>query len=501
MITKVIQLDSNDDVASIKDKMNWQDCQRLILVWPKRGRILNDLVELILLKRTARSLGFDLAIVTHNPVLSEWAHQAKLPLFTSITTAERANWLGDNESQPLKNISGNLHEKLAARNDVSKAAHSKNITDSIKFLAILLSIAAVSALLFVLLPGAQIVYYPITSNQEMEISINASEEIHGINPTGAIPAEAVFIETSGESSKVSSGKTSIPVRKASGKIELVNLSNAQVVLPAGTILLTDTEKPVSFILKEEAQVPEGVGNSVLTDVEALIAGLDGNVVEGTIFIITGGFNSSVNATNTQAFTGGEELETFSPSIEDYSSLESDLMKELMAQALTIAESQIGNNTALIKTSLRVEEIVLNEKIPQIDQPANVATLRMKVKFGVLTYQKKDIESIARLALDINLPSGMEPVGSTFEIQGSKDLTVDSSGLASWTIRAIRPIMPVWDKDQAAILLASKKVDEVDSILDDYFSASKPAEVKIVFHGWPWMPFLATNIHFINGLAK
>lgn len=501
MITNVIQLESHDDVVSIKDKMTWQDCQRLILVWPKRGRILNDSVELFLLKRTAKSLGFDLAIVTHNPVLSEWAHQAKLPLFTSITTAESATWPGDNKSQPLKNYSGNLHEKLAARSDVFKAAQSKKITDSINSLAILLSVTAVAALLFVLLPGAQIVYYPITSNQEMEISINASEDIQRINPTGDIPAEVVFIETSGESSKVSSGKTSIPVSKASGKIELVNLSISQVVLPAGTILLTDTEEPTSFILKEEALVPEGVGNSVLTEVESLIAGLEGNVAAGTTFIITGGFNSSVSATNTQPFTGGDELQSSSPSEADYTFLESELMNELMAQALTIAESQIGDNAALIKSSLRVEEIVLEEKIPQIDQPANVATMRMKVRFGVLTYQKKNLEAIARLALDINLPNGMEPVDSTIEIQEAREVTIDSSRLASWTIRASRPIMPVWDEYNAASLLASKKVNEVDSILAGFFSQSKPAEVKVLFNGWPWMPFLATNIQFINGLVQ
>ena len=63
MKTQVIQLDVHDDVTSIRDKMSWAKTSRILLVYPRRSRILKRTLDLRLLQRHALLLGAQLAIV------------------------------------------------------------------------------------------------------------------------------------------------------------------------------------------------------------------------------------------------------------------------------------------------------------------------------------------------------------------------------------------------------------------------------------------------------
>jgi hypothetical protein len=60
MKTHVLQLDVHDDVISVRDKMAWAKTPRLVLVLPRRGRILERTLDLRHLQRHADGLGVSL---------------------------------------------------------------------------------------------------------------------------------------------------------------------------------------------------------------------------------------------------------------------------------------------------------------------------------------------------------------------------------------------------------------------------------------------------------
>ncbi|TES92248.1 MAG: hypothetical protein E3J88_01350, partial [Anaerolineales bacterium] len=64
MKTQILHLESYDDLHSIKDKLNWGQGERVILVWPLRGRPLNNKLNLLMVKRHTQALGAILALVT-----------------------------------------------------------------------------------------------------------------------------------------------------------------------------------------------------------------------------------------------------------------------------------------------------------------------------------------------------------------------------------------------------------------------------------------------------
>ena len=498
MKTNVIQLEPHDDVVSIKDKMTWHPCRRMILVWPKRGRILNSELELELLHRAAESLGAELVLVTHHAVVREWAEGIHVPAFGSIPAAEkyRNNAAGIKTTEKHLPIGrGAVEDK---KPDIPLKRNKKTANPIVRGLSILVSGAAVLALLFTILPSATVTIYPVATEQETTINIKASEVFSGVNPSGSIPAGTDTVELSGELSRPSSGKTLIPTQKATGTVTFTNLTSSDLTIPAGSILLTNTENGAGFTLKEEVALPAGVGETADGAVEALSAGVEGNIETGMITAVSGTLGSMVSVENLEPFSGGEGIETASPNEEDYAFLKTKLLQELKDQSVLVFYANLEQGNELIEESITIGEILVEEQANPIGEPADEARLSLTVRFTALTYRNSDLQSICRLVLESSQPEGMVAASDEISITREGAVEQDLPGQASWTIRASRLLVPGWDAQATAQLIAGQKTTYAQSYLAGLFPQTQPAEVKLIFKWWPWMPYLPTQIHFIIG---
>ena len=501
MKTNVIHLEVHDDVISIKDKMAWQSCQRMILVWPKQGRILHNELELVLLNREARSLGAELALVTHHPVIREWALDSNLPLFASISAAEKTVWKPDARGSVAKKTPRGVQAIRDNRDKLPQQASSQPANSVITGLATILSIAALLALIVVILPQATVTYYPVTSAQSIEVRVKASEVFSGINPSGNIPEKAMFVEVSGEKSMPSSARVSIPTTKAAGKVIFTNLTNTAVTLPAGTLLLAGDETLVSFNLVDTVVVPFGADDSTVGQVEALVPGSDGNLAAESTWTLSGGMDVLVTVSNPDAFSGGAGVETPSPSDEDYAALERQLLADLMEQGLDSLKADLPADVELIEPRLVLDQILLSEKVNKAGEPADEAVLRMNVRLKVFAYQQSDLKAIADLVLASNQPAGFKPLDEQIYLNRVGDFRVDDFGQATWTVFASRVLVPDWPMEQTAKVLAGMKVAEAKKVFSGLFTQTSPAAIKVWFSTWPWMPFLSTNIRFVDGASS
>ncbi len=501
MKTNVIQLEVHDDVISIKDKMAWQSCQRMILVWPKHGKILHNELELVLLNREAKTLGAELVLVSHHPVVREWALDSNLPLYASISAAEKAPWKRSTLRSLVNKVPKGVEAIKAIKEKLPQQSSKKPATHLESGLAILLSLAALIALFIVIIPKAEITYYPVITPQEVEIRINASEVFSGINPSGYIPAQAAFVEVSGEKAMPSSGKVSIPTTKAMGEVVFTNLTSSSVTLPSGTLLLAGEQTLVSFNLTETVVVPAGVNNSETGTVEALVAGVESNLAADSTWTLSGGIDTMVSVSNPEAISGGDGVETPSPSAEDYAELERQLLADLMKQGLTSLKAEQAAGVELIEPSLTLDKILLSEQVNKIGEPADEAVLSLNVRFKIFSYQQSDLKAIANLVLASNQPDGYYPLSDNISLNRVGDYRVDDFGQSTWTINTSRMLMPEWNTEKVAAELAGTKVLDAQERFSHLFAQSSPVVIKSWFGSWPWMPFLSTNIHFINGVSQ
>src|SRR5260370_39080312 len=72
--------------------MGWAQTARVLLVWPASGRVLARRIDLLLLQRHARRLGAQLALITTDPVVRDYARDLRLPAFGSLEASRSGRW-------------------------------------------------------------------------------------------------------------------------------------------------------------------------------------------------------------------------------------------------------------------------------------------------------------------------------------------------------------------------------------------------------------------------
>ena len=92
MKTKIITLESHDDLISVRDKLSWAKTPRILLVYPKYAKVTLRLLDLKVLQRHADSLGAQLGIVTRRMKVRHEAESLGIPVFTSSASAQRDVW-------------------------------------------------------------------------------------------------------------------------------------------------------------------------------------------------------------------------------------------------------------------------------------------------------------------------------------------------------------------------------------------------------------------------
>ena len=495
MKTTVIQLEPHDDLVSIKDKMSWNPSPRMILVWPKRGKLLKGTLDLSLIQRAAKRYGAQLALVTHDLLIKENAQALKIPFFSSISKAERKSWTNIENARTETKFPKGFSALLESKEKTQGTEKIKEQSVLIKIVTMVISILAMAALFFFTVPSATITLHPQKSIQEAELEIIASPIFSGFNPSGGLPAFAQSVEVSGELSRKSTGTVRVPTIKASGLVTFTNLTQTQVTIPAESVLITEDPEVVKFITLEELVLPAEKNAIIVGKVEAMKPGEEGNIDSGKISSIAGGIGTIVSVNNSEAFVGGKGVDASAPSESDYSQLKIQLLEELKDRSITTLYSNLEVGRVLIVESVLVEEVLSNERVNVVDLPSDEATLRLTVRYKALTYKEEDQNSIATVVLDGNLQSGFMAFNDSMIVKKVGVIKIDNKGQAIWTMKASREIMPEWNRYEIANALAGKTKETAFQTLQKVFPQTEPAEISLNFKWWKWMPFLPTQIHF------
>lgn len=71
MRLQIIQLEPYDDVISARDRLTFVKAERVLLILPKQGGILQRKLDLVLLQREAARRGARLALISRDPSVIE----------------------------------------------------------------------------------------------------------------------------------------------------------------------------------------------------------------------------------------------------------------------------------------------------------------------------------------------------------------------------------------------------------------------------------------------
>ncbi len=493
MKTDVIPLERNDDIDAVEEAFRWSQVPRVAFTFPISHAKFGSLADFILMRRLAEQYGKQVAIVAKNWRLKTNAEASGIPVFPSSYQAQRQAWHAPANPKPA--IKNPAEKKKSLGEMRTAAAEEKNgrKTSAVgRWAAFAVGLGAFLALGVFFLPSAEITLQLPEREQSLEFDIRASAAIQETNLSGGVPAveNTLILEKSGQTT--ATGSIALPIASASGEVTFTNLTDREVILPKGSVVMT-LETPVRrFQTTEELTLPAEADAQVNAPVQAVEAGSQGNVLAGDIRAVEGALGLSVSVVNESALAGGADQVSAAPDAEDYEQLRGELLEDLYAEARQQFQRTQNPVEIIIPDSVAVKEILDEQRQPAEGLAGETLTLRINAEMKVLAMHKADLERSARMALDASLPEGWEAVEGTLAVEAVGEPVISDTTVHQ-TIRAVRQIRPQVQSQVIASKATGLKLADCQEFLQEYLSLKILPKIKTFPTGWPRMPFLPLRI--------
>jgi hypothetical protein len=500
MKTQILQLEPHDDVISTRDKMGWGQAARIVLVWPKRERILVRKLDLLLLQRHALKMGAQLALVTEDPDVRYNARQLAIPVFKDQRHAHTPRWrAGRRLSRAIERrrprpdfeeIRREVHSAEKAWYNFPAARRSLHAV----------SIFAALALLSLIIPAASIMITPETISQEMSIPVSASPNVKTVNLSGDLPAQVSSFVVEGFDQISTSGSMPVPEKSSFGRVEFTNLTDKAVKVPIGLVVSTlpeNGQEPIRFSTTVSLDIP--VGEAVLISVRSLVGGTAGNVPAREIKAIEGPLGLRLSVTNPAPTSGGSEQLVKAPNLQDARSLHDRLFASLQEAAeKQLAQWESGGDGFPVDASLTLVSVIEESYDPPMQdnaftQPADRLGLKMQLEFQGLGVSNQDLQDMATRILDANLPEGYQPLHSTLELEHLTRPLVSEDSTAHWRISARRTLQAVVSEQEVREIVRGLSPAQASGILQSDLPLSEDAYIQLAPPWWPRLPVLPFRI--------
>jgi hypothetical protein len=492
MKTQIIHLDSHDDLISIRDRMAWAKTPRILLVWPKRGRVGVRPLDLTLLRRHAESLGAEMGIVTRDDEICAAARELGISLFSTAVTAQKKQWL---ERGPVHIARRFPRRNLRIVRQKLPGADLLPISGSPAFrvLVFALGVLAVLVVMLVFIPSADVRITLPEQTQSLDISVSAAPGIDKVQISGLVPARTLTLIVDGKASALSTGKATLPDQTATGECLLTNLTDKVVSVPAGTVLLASTNPSVSFVTVKQVDVPEKKAKkSASVPVHALKAGSNGNLPAGAINSFEGQLGLSLVVLNPAPTSGGNDSNVDVATEQDRDSLKKRLLADLEQDARDQFPAQITVGDVLFPSTLTRLNVAEETFSPPAGQAGTKLSLTMRAEYSIAYATSTDLQELAGRVLNASLSAGFAPVPGPVNLQEISPL-VERQGTIRWQMRAERRVRPYLDSGQVIFIVLGKTAGRAGSLLTETYGLVQSPEIRIRPLWWPWLPFIPVRI--------
>jgi hypothetical protein len=479
-------------VTSIRDKMAWAKTSRILLVFPRRSRVLERTLDLRLVQRHALTLGAQLAIVTPSADIRQTARELGIPIFKTAVTAQRRTWHANLPAEaPVRQTPGSDLRRMQ-REAVAAEGHWRNLF-AVRLLFFTLAVLAMLALLVLFFPSATVSLTPETRLQSLSISLNASPQVTTVTLTAGIPARlasAVF-----EKSKTASvsGSVITPNTLAAGMAHFRNLSIGKIDIPSGTIIRTSGSSPVRFATTTDGVMPAGVGKAVDVPIQAVEPGSSGNLPADSLNVFEGDLGTSLAVTNPSPTIGGSDQLAPIQTADDRTNLHDALVSEILDQCKTSLPQALNHGDIYFPSTLAVGKIISETYFPADGQTGATLSLTMKMQCKAQYARAADVSSYANLALDANLPAGYESISNAVISATHGTLLTDAEGTTSWKVTAQRSLRAQIDPLKTVQMIQGRsKAAAARGLVGSLRLAADPS-IKVMPGWWPWLPVIPFRI--------
>jgi hypothetical protein len=487
--TKIITLESHDDLISVRDKLSWAKTPRILLVWPKYEKVTLRLLDLKVLQRHADSLGAQLGLVTRRMKVRRDAESLGIPVFSTTASAQKDVW-AEAAPRTQRTPPPPRRDLRSVRDEIYLKESPWRTSLLGRVLTFTAGVMAVLVMAGLFIPRAAVVLNPEAQAVSIVIPVNANPATTAVSLSGEIPAQEMSIVVNDEQTVTISSRVPIPKTKATGVVQFTNLGSDELLIPAGTLVATNTL--IRFMTLNDTRLPAGVDEIVEVKVEAVEMGVKGNVRAGEVSVIENALGLSAKVSNPDPMIGGSDEDVIGATEEDRITLRDKVMIALYEKARGQFQSNIGADDLLIADTLFMKEIKREEFSPSAGQAGAELVFSVEAEFTARYVLAENLKALAVSSVTASIPQGFSPSGEMTFSPLEAPIT-DASGITRFPLQATQATLRNIDKLQLYNLIRGRTAQSAATAVKDTLSLQNEPQVTVTPSWWPWLPLIPFNI--------
>lgn len=330
---ELVFLDADDDLGTIRSKLESSSAEEIYLVIPRRSSVLRTPLEFRILARIANEMSSETVLVTEDPSRRRLANQEGFRTRRGLRTLKHLMLAPD--QRPPRFV---LPDWVPLPNFLSL----------VSFVGALLVLAAG---VLVVYPQMHVTLVPQTRtvNQSVDITIDPDLKAADV-ATATLPGSLLTLQIDVSDSLPLPSDRTIGSGRAHGEILITSQRSAVFTLPKGTPVRVDGG--AKFLTDQDLQLPPRV--PVRGGITAAEAGIAGNVGPGEIAHFDGAGFDQLEVTNQRPTTGGTDRQAKVVTEDDRKVLDTKLQKDARDKGFAQLQLRTGPEQTLPDTSVTVE---------------------------------------------------------------------------------------------------------------------------------------------------
>jgi len=425
--TQIVYLEPHDDYNSVRDKLNWTQSPRVLIVWPGRGRLLFRRFDLVMLQRYSLKNGIQIGLVTLDPDVLHHAKSLHIPTFESLDSQPEKAWRARGELKISKPTSSGVLSSLQSGLNRTTQLHPRMILIS-RILSFSVGLLAITILVMLLVPRAVITIEPeiIDLVETYSLDLDTGQfEIITSHPR--LPARQVTSVLEGRLRLPTTGSTAQPDQPAHGEVTFTNLTDESLEIPVGTTVRTLDPTAPYFLTQSRIYLDPEEGAQTTVGVVASSPGPEGNVSAEEIQAIDGPLGLSATVSNVDQLTGGSLEIRSAVASADLMRLRLELEKSLLDNAYQALLGLALEGEDLIPGSIRILETIETRFSNDIGDAADSLELNLLIEFEGQVYSPDQLYSVMKQVLIDDLSRGENIKPDTLKIIEVSDIVPGNTG--------------------------------------------------------------------------
>lgn len=373
---EVIFLDLDDDLGTVRAKLESSAADEVYVVIPRRSPILRTPLEFRILARLTHQLSSETIIVSGDSTRRSLARQEGLRTRRSVRSLRHLSRPPGTRSWglpalpdwfPLPSFTGLLLTSLVA------------------------GVAAVA--LFGVYPVMKVTVSPqiVPQQQDIEIMVDPSTRVADLSRR-IIPGEVLQQRVEVVGSVPSTGAKKVGKDKARGEIMFISQNPQPVMVPKGAIVVASNG--VRFTTDNDAQVGALSLGTTRVNVTAVDAGPAGNVDARALVRIEAQGVSNIVPRNDRPTTGGTDRDGKVITADDVAKLKEQLQNRALEQAKAELYARAGGERSLVSQSVKLRPD--GEQFdPGVDAEADQVSGRFAVVASAVVFVNNDFNSMVQ----------------------------------------------------------------------------------------------------------